>query len=76
MSNKNIVILDGSGNDDDYLASPFSSLIDLFEHNNNDVRCYHLKEIKLAPGHHTKRHNHPFYPGDLWRVFIYTQNSC
>ena len=29
MSNKKIVVLDGSGNDDDYVASPFSTLIDV-----------------------------------------------
>jgi len=48
MSNKKIVILDGPGNGDEYLASPFSVLIDLLEHDNAELRCYHLKEIKLA----------------------------
>ena len=34
MSNNKIVILDGSGNDDDYVASPFSTLIDVLKHHN------------------------------------------
>ena len=48
MSNKKIVILNGTGNGDDYAASPFSVLTELLDHENADVRCYHLKEIKLA----------------------------
>ena len=48
MSNKKIVILNGTGNGDDYAASPFSALTDLLDHENADVRCYHLKEISLA----------------------------
>ncbi|MCK4408375.1 MAG: flavodoxin family protein, partial [Bacteroidales bacterium] len=46
MSNKKIVILNGAGNGDDYLTSPFSVLTDLLE--DADVRCYHLKDMKLA----------------------------
>lgn len=48
MSNKKIVILDGTGTGDDYLASPFSVLTDVLDNANSDVQCYHLKEIKLA----------------------------
>lgn len=48
MSNKKIVILNGAGNGDDYLAAPFSVLTDLLEHDDAEVRCYHLKDIKLA----------------------------
>ncbi|MDL1982422.1 MAG: NAD(P)H-dependent oxidoreductase [Deltaproteobacteria bacterium] len=48
MSNKKIVILDGTGTGDDYLAAPFSVLTDLLDYDNADVKCYHLKEIKLA----------------------------
>ena len=48
MSNKKIVILDGTGNGDDYLAYPFSVLTDILDYDNADVKCYHLKDIKLA----------------------------
>lgn len=48
MSNKKIVILNGTRNGDDYLASPFSILTDLLGHDNAEVRCYHLKDMKLA----------------------------
>ena len=48
MSNKKVVILDGTGNGDDYLVSPFSVLTDVLDNADSDVQCYHLKEIKLA----------------------------
>ncbi len=48
MSNRKIVILNGAKNGDDHLSSPFSVLTDILNHNNDDVKCYHLKEIKLA----------------------------
>ena len=48
MSKRKIVILNGAKNGDDYLASPFSVLNDIVDHDNDDVKCYHLKEIKLA----------------------------
>ena len=48
MSNKKIVILNGAGDGDDYLTSSFSVLTDLLDHDNADVRCYHLKDMKLA----------------------------
>ncbi|MCK4663188.1 MAG: flavodoxin family protein [Bacteroidales bacterium] len=48
MSNKKVVILNGAGNGDDYLTSPFSVLTDLLEDDNADIRCYNLKDLKLA----------------------------
>ena len=48
MSNKKVVILDGTGNGDDFLASPFSVLTDLLNRDNADVKCYQLKELNLA----------------------------
>ena len=48
MSNKKVVILNGAGNGDDYLAAPFSVLTDLLEHDDAEVRCYDLKDMKLA----------------------------
>ncbi|MCK4819737.1 hypothetical protein KA005_28480, partial [bacterium] len=48
MSNKKIVILDGTGNGDDYLAYPFSVLTDILVAQPVNKKCYHLKEIKLA----------------------------
>jgi NADPH-dependent FMN reductase len=48
MSDKKIVILDGTGNKDDYLAYPFSVLTETLNSDNCDVQCYHLKDIKLA----------------------------
>jgi len=48
MPNKKIVILDGTGNGDDYMARPFSVLTDILDSDNADVKCYQLKEIKLA----------------------------
>ena len=48
MSGNNIVILDGSGNDDDYVVNPFSTLIDVLKHNNDNIRSYRLNQITLA----------------------------
>jgi len=48
MSNKKVIILDGTGNGDDYLANPLSVLTDILNYDNADVKCYRLKDIKLA----------------------------
>ncbi|MCD4743529.1 MAG: NAD(P)H-dependent oxidoreductase [Desulfobacteraceae bacterium] len=48
MFNKKIVIIDGSGNEDNDLTSPLAVLIDLLTQDKADVKCYNLKKIKLA----------------------------
>ncbi len=48
MSKKKIVILDGTGSGDDYLANSFSVLTGILDYDHADVKCYHLKDIKLA----------------------------
>lgn len=48
MSNRKIIILNGAGDGDDYLTSPFSVLTDLLEDDDAEVRCYDLKDMKLA----------------------------
>ena len=48
MFNKKIVIIDGSGNEDNDLTSPLAVLIDLLTQDKADVKCYHLKKIKFA----------------------------
>ena len=48
MPNKKIVILDGTGRGDDYLAYPFSVLTDILSNESSDLKCYHLKDIQLA----------------------------
>jgi multimeric flavodoxin WrbA len=48
MSNKKVVILNGTGNGDDCFDSPFSVLMDILNHNNADVSVYRLKDLTLA----------------------------
>lgn len=48
MSNRKIVILNVARSGDDYLASCFSVLTDILDHEYTDVKYYHLKEIKLV----------------------------
>jgi multimeric flavodoxin WrbA len=48
MSKKKIVVLNGAGNEDDYLANLFSLLKNILDHENDDVKYYHLKDIPLA----------------------------
>jgi len=46
MSNKKIVVLNGTGEEDNNLEYPFSVLTEVLA--DADVKYYHLKEIKLA----------------------------
>jgi len=48
MVNKKIVVIDGSGTEDNDLTSKFTVLIELLKQDMADVKCYHLKKIKLV----------------------------